>query len=482
MVSQMRKNYLYNVLYQMLILVMPLVTIPYVSRILGADGVGIYSYTYSIAYYFVLVAMLGINNYGNRAIAKSRQNKEKLSNTFWSIYFIQLIMSIMMIILYVLYTFMIGNGYPLVTIIQLVYVVSVVFDINWFFFGMEKFKITVMRNIVIKILSIFCIFIFVDSADDLWLYTLIMAGGTFLSQLVLWPFLIKEISLPQYGKVMMRPHIKPCLVLFIPVIAVSLYKVMDKMMLGIMADISELGYYEQAEKLTTFPIAFITAVGVVMLPRMSNLMAMDKMQEIKLAIGKATDFMMFLAYPIAFGLIAISDNFVPLYMGDGFIKSSILLSLLSVTILFISFANAVKAGFMLPKEMDKAYATLTIVGAVVNLVINLLLIPGLQSIGACIGTIIAEFVVMVMQFYYVRKDLPVIRYIKSTAKFLLKGLVMFVIVWPIRWMNLSDIQTVIAQIVIGVAIYAILNYNYIKNLIIPTGFGRRHINDQSSSK
>ena len=309
-----------------------------------------------------------------------------------------------------------------------------------------------------------------------------MAGGTFLSQLVLWPFLIKEISLPQYGKVMMRPHIKPCLVLFIPVIAVSLYKVMDKMMLGIMADISELGYYEQAEKLTTFPIAFITAVGVVMLPRMSNLMAMDKMQEIKLAIGKATDFMMFLAYPISFGLIAISDNFVPLYMGDGFMKSSILLSLLSVTILFISFANAVKTGFMLPKEMDKAYATLTIVGAVVNLVINLLLIPGLQSIGACIGTIIAEFVVMVMQFYYVRKDLPVIRYIKSTAKFLLKGLVMFVIVWPIRWMNLSDIQTVIAQIVIGVAVYAILNYNYIKYLIIPTGFGRRHINDQSSSK
>ena len=477
MVSQMKKNYLYNVLYQVLILVMPLVTIPYVSRILGADGVGIYSYTYSIAYYFVLIAMLGINNYGNRTIAKNRQNKEQLSTTFWGIYSIQLIMSAIMIALYVFYALTIENRYPVVTLVQLIYVISVIFDINWFFFGMEKFKVTVTRNIIIKILSIFCIFIFVDSADDLWLYTLIMAGGTFLSQIILWPFLLREIEIPNYKKIHIKSHIKPCLVLFIPVVAVSLYKVMDKMMLGVMADISELGYYEQAEKITTFPIAFITAVGTVMLPRMSNLMSKNMIQEIRSVIGKAMDFMMFLAYPIVFGLIAVSDSFVPLYMGDSFMKSSILLSLLSVTIIFISLANAIKTGFMLPKVMDKAYATLTIVGAVVNLIINLLLIPSLQSVGACIGTIVAEFVVMVMQLYYVRKYLPVVDYVKSTMVFLLKGLVMFAMVWPIRWMNLPDIQMIVAQVVVGVAVYAVLNYNYIRSLINPKfGAERGNIN------
>lgn len=461
MTSQIRKNYVYNVIYQLLLLIMPLITIPYVSRILGADGVGIYSYTYSIAYYFVIIAMLGIENYGNRLIAKSGDDKEKVSNNFWSVYSLQFIMSIIMISAYLLYMIFIENRYSLISMIQLVYVLSVVFDINWFFFGKEQFRVTVTRNILIKIASVFLIFLCVKNRDNLWVYTLIMAGSTLLSQLVLWPFILKQVNPFRKSVITIKKHIKPCLVLFIPVIAVSLYKVMDKLMLGLMSDISEVGYYEQAEKLVNFPIAFITALGMVIMPRVSNLISTEKTEEAKIIIEKAITFMMFLACPMALGLIAVSSDFVPLYMGDAFMKSSIILSLLSATIVFVSFANVLRKGFMLPKEMDKEFVIFTIAGAIVNLIINLIFIPMLQSVGACIGTIVAEFVAMAMQVYYVRKELPVWEYIKKALVFLLKGLIMLAVVWPLKWFNLSSIQTVVAQVFVGAGLYFIMNYKYI---------------------
>ena len=156
----MKKNFIYNIIYQILILILPLITIPYVSRILGADGIGIYSYTYSIAYYFMLVAMLGLNNYGNRTIAKVRDDKEKLSKEFFGIYSLQLITSIIMVICYLLYVLIFDNSYKIIALIQILYVISTVFDINWFFFGIEKFKLTITRNTIIKVLSLVLIFIF----------------------------------------------------------------------------------------------------------------------------------------------------------------------------------------------------------------------------------------------------------------------------------------------------------------------------------
>ena len=143
----MKKNFIYNILYQILILIIPLITMPYVSRILGADGIGIYSYTYSIAYYFMIVAMLGLNNYGNGTIAKVRDNKEELSKQFFSIYGFQVLSSLIMIILYISYIFIFDNQYKIIALIQSMYVISSMFDINWFFFGIEKFKLTITRTI-----------------------------------------------------------------------------------------------------------------------------------------------------------------------------------------------------------------------------------------------------------------------------------------------------------------------------------------------
>lgn len=463
--SQLKKNLIYNVLYQILLLVLPFITVPYVSRVLGVDGIGIYSYTYSVVNYFMLVAMLGINNYGNRTIAKVRDNKDKLSKTFYSIYSIQFIMSILMIMLYLLYIVVFDVKYKSIAQLQIICLLSNMLDINWFFFGLEKFKLTVTRSTIVKIVSLIFIFLFVKQESDLWKYVLILSCSSLFSQLFLFTFLKKEINFIKITISDVLVHIKPILVLFIPVIAISVYKIMDKIMLGNMSVINEVGYYEQAEKIISIPLGIITALGTVMLPRISNLVQNKRDDQVRKYIHKSISFMMFLAFPICFGLISISKEFVLAFLGNGFMKSSVLLSYLSVTIVFLSFANVIRTEYLIPREMDNIYIVSVGLGAVINFVINLLLIPHLSSVGACIGTIAAEFIVMFYQIMAIRKELPVKDYILNSIPYFIKSFIMFIIIYLFNYINISNMIRLVLQVLLGCFIYFLLNIKYVLSIV-----------------
>ena len=213
------KNFLYNVIYQLFIYIFPLITVPYTSRILGASNIGIYSYTYSIISFFMLVAMLGINNYGNRAISRVRDDKDKTSYTFCSIYYLQLMLAIIVLIVYLIYVIFFCNEYKLIFLLQTFNLFSTLFDINWFYFGLEKFKLTITRNIIIKVISTILIFIFVKSKSDLWIYTLIMSISILISQLYLVGILHKYITLRKIPVKECLKNLKGCAILFIPVLA-----------------------------------------------------------------------------------------------------------------------------------------------------------------------------------------------------------------------------------------------------------------------
>ena len=403
----MKKNLIYNIAYQILILIIPLITTPYVSRVLGAEGVGIYSYTYSIAYYFMLLAMLGLNNYGNRRIAQVRDDKEELSKEFCSIYIFQFITSSLMIICYYAYITLFCKEYKTIAIIQGLYVLSCVFDINWFYFGIEKFKLTVTRNTIIKILSLIFTFVLIKKPDDIWKYTIILAGSTLISNIILFSFLKKNIKIKKVTIKDITKHIKPNLILFLPVIAVSIYKIMDKIMLGMMSNINEVGYYENAAKIVNVPLAIITALGTVMLPRVSNMFSKNQEEKVKEILNKTMPFIMFLTLPMMFGLIAISKDFSIIFFGEAFIKSGKLISLLSVTLLFLAWGNVIRTEYLIPKEKDKEYIISAFLGAIVNVLMNIILIPKFDSIGACIGTIFAELVVMLYQTWSIKNEIEI---------------------------------------------------------------------------
>ncbi len=461
----MKKNFIYNIIYQILILFLPLITMPYISRTLGAEGIGVYSYTYSIAYYFMLIAMLGLNNYGNRAIAKVREDKKELSKNFWSIYIFQLISTIIMIILYLIYIKIFQTQYKLIALIQVIHVISSMFDINWFFFGIERFKLTITRNTIIKISSVILIFIFVKNPNDVWKYTTILSVSTLFSNIILFSFLRKYVYWVDITKSDVLKHLKPNLIMFLPVIAVSIYKIMDKIMLGIISTVTEVGYYENAEKIAQIPLTIITALGTVTLPRVSNMISKDQEDKVKLLMDKTMPFIMFLAFPMTFGIIAISTDFSIIFFGDGFLKTGYLIQLLSITLIFLSWGNVIRTQYLLPKEMDKEYVVSAFLGAFINFFLNIFFIPRYSSFGACVGTITAEFFVMFYQTFSVRHELDIKKYFKIAFIFFIKAIMMFIFIMIIGNFINDKIIKIFIQVIIGIIFYVIINLRYIFNII-----------------
>lgn len=453
----LKKNIIYNITYQILILFLPLVTTPYISRVIGAEGVGIYSYTYSIANYFILFAMLGLNNYGNRSIATVRDDKIKLSETFFSIYGLQLLTASTMVISYFIYTIFWVSDHLEIVYIQLIFIISAMLDINWFFFGLEQFKLTVVRNTIIKIITVVSIFTFVKDSNDLWLYTLIMALGNLLSQMILWPFIRGYVFWVRPTFTSIRNHLKSNLILFIPVLSISIYKIMDKIMLGKLTSTIQVGYYENSEKIISIPISFVSAVGVVMLPKMTNLIATEGSESFKRYIEVSLKFVMFVAVGASIGLISISSQFIPLFLGDEFTNCIMVVSLLSVTVLFISWANVIRTQYLIPTKKDSIYIKSTLLGALINVIANLIFISSYGAIGAAIGTIFAEASVALYQTFKVREDIDIKRYFKNSCIYVIPAICMYFCIMSLKNVTANAILNLLIQIMLGAFVYIVLS-------------------------
>lgn len=453
------KNFIYNAIYQIFIYLIPLVTVPYISRVLGVNNIGIYSYTYSIVSYFMLASMLGINNYGAREIAKLSNDKERMSRKFFSIYFLQLTINFLMIIVYFIVVYYGKFDNKTIMLVQGIYLISCGLDINWFFFGLEKFKITISRNFIIKFLSLILIFLFVKNRNDLWIYTSILSVSTLVSQLYLWIFIRKEIIFVKVKLNEIFSNFKQCLILFIPVVSYSIYRIMDKTMIGGIVSATELGYYENAEKIINIPLGFVSALGTVMMPHMSKLTNKKFEETIKYSF-KLTCFIIF---PMIIGLFLISQNFTQIFFGSEFSKSGIIIKYLLPTILFGGITSVIRTNFLIPKSKDRIYVISTIIGAIINLILNIIFIPIYGAVGACIGTIVTEFVIMIYQILCTKNDINYIILFKSSLVFLIKSLIIGFVIVLIGLFVKNNVYKLILQSLISVIIYFVLNLNYIKN-------------------
>lgn len=448
-----KKNFIYNSLYQILLIVLPLITVPYISRILGPEAIGQFSYSYAIAVLFVMFSMLGLNNYGNRTIAEFKNSPETLRRKFWEIYVMQLIVSTIVLLVYLLYVIFIDDS--VLSMIMLIYIISAVFDVNWLFFGLELFKYTAVRSIVIKTLMTLCIFIFVKTESDLAIYSVIICLSSLLSQLVLWPYVIKNIKPIKVARRQIIRHIIPNFVLFIPVIAIGIYRYMDKVMLGAMSSSVEVGFYESSDKIVYVPMALITALGAVMLPRIANLMSKNNKSRINNYMEKSVYFAMLISSLLCFGIMAVSKSFVPLYYGDGFEKCIYLFYVLLPSCLFLAFANVIRTQYLIPAKKDKIYVVSVVIGAIINVVANLILIPFLQSVGAAIGTLLAQVFVCAFQAYKVRNEIKVKTYFLNSIPIVLSGIIMFVVVFLLD--SNSSIDPVL-RLFCGMAVGAVVYF------------------------
>lgn len=458
------KNYFYNSFYQILLIIIPLITTPYISRVLGAEKIGLYSYSYSIAYYFVMFIMLGLNNYGNRTIAFVRDDKEKLSKVFCEIYFMQLCVSIVLILLYIMYAAIFSNN--IITWIMLIYVVSAALDINWFFFGVEQFKIISIRSSIIKLLSTVVIFLIVKNPNDIYTYSLINVVSIILSQAILWLYIRKFVSYTKVTKNGVLAHLKPNLLLFIPVIAISIYKMMDKIMIGSLSNLEQVGYYDNVEKIVQVPLALITSLGTVMMPKISNLISKKDEKKSKIYFTKSLYFAALISSSMCFGIMAIAKNFVPWYYGNNYEPCILLFQILMPSCIFLSIANVIRTQYLIPYKCDRIYIVSVISGAVMNLIINGILIPKIGAAGAAIGTLIAEGIVCIMQIILVKNKLNIYRDLLKCLKYIVFGVVMYIILLLLPDFSEVSLYNIIVKIIIGTVIYIILSFSFIKKELL----------------
>lgn len=451
---KLKTNFVYNIIYQITTIILPLITAPYVSRALGSYNVGIYSYTQAFANYFYLFAMLGVNNYGNRTIAAVRDDKEKMSKTFWEIYSLQFILGFVIMLMYLAYCFLYVKTDKLVYIMQFFYVASATFNANWLCFGLEKFQLTTIRSIIVRVSSAVAVFLFVKDNTDVALYTAIIAISSLVSVLAIWPFILKNVLFIKPSIKGIIQHIKPNLVLFWPVVAVSLYNIMDKIMLGWISSKEEVGYYTYAESIVQIPNTLILALDNVVMPRMSNLYATDNDKKAKSLMDTVMLFAMFMASAMSFGLASVGNVFAPWFYGEAFTRCGLFIVMLCPIIIFKGWAGALRTQFIIPTKRDNVFIISLTSGAIVNLVANFILIPRFAGVGAVIGTVVAELTVCFIQFYMTRKDIDIKNYLINGLGFCLIGIIMYLVIYKIEFS--SAIVTMGVQIVIGAIVYITL--------------------------
>lgn len=444
--------------YQILILIVPFVTSPYVSRVLGPDGVGTYSVTTSIVKCFSMFAAAGMANYGNRMISKARDGKENLSVTFCNLFYYQMINSSIYVALYIAYYFLIGEStYGLVSLCQVPYILSALFEVSWFFYGLENFKFIVTLNAIIKILTAICIFVFVKTPDDVWIYVLINASSLLAGQLCLWPFLLKRITWTAPKWSLIKSHFKPNMVLFVSVVAVSIFTIMDKIMIEWLSTTTEVGYYENSDKIFLLGCSIVGSIGAVMLPRMSYLVENEDKKSVSAFIDKSMKYILALSIAVCFGIMGISEQFCVIYFGQSFAKSGMVLSILSPAIVFYSWENILRTEYLLPNGRDNIFVAGTIVAAVVNAILNSLLIPPFGAAGAAAGTVCAQFAEALYQSVSVRKELPLLKYIRMNIPFLIIGIFMCVCCRMIGDAFGTSVKVLLCQIIIGAAVFSLLS-------------------------
>ena len=451
--KRIAKNYIYNMLYEILVMIIPLITTPYLSRVLGAENIGIYSFTISITTYFILFGSLGVAMYGKREIAYVQDYKEKRSNIFYEILFMRFItLGLSIFIFYI--TFCIHVQYLMYYKILLLELFANCIDISWFFQGLEEFKKTVIRNVIVKLISVICIFLFVKTRNDLTNYFFIYVLSTLLGNFTLWLYLPKYIHKINFKSLNLFRHLKPTLSLFIPQVATQIYTVLDKTMIGAMvSNKSEVGFYEQAQKIIKLLMTLATSLGTVMLPRIAATYAKGDKKKIKEYMNQSFAFIMMLAFPLMLGIISVSSKFVPVFYGKGYEKVIPLLCIISPIIVFIGLSNVTGTQYLLPTKQQKKYTISVIIGAIVNFILNFILIRFYKSIGASIATVIAELAVTTTQFILVRKEINIKDVFKISYRYVIASLIMFICSVAVGSLIHHNILSIILQVGISSIVY-----------------------------
>ena len=437
----LKKNIAISTVYQVLLIILPIITAPYVARVLGPDQSGIYDYTNSIQTYFAMFAALGTATYGAREIARVRNDAAMRSKLFWEIELMTVMTSTVCIIIWFIFI-AITTHYKVIYLVLTMGLFSTMFDISWFFAGMEQFKYTVTKNAACKLIGV----------------VLMFTASTMIGNLSMWLYVPRFVQKVDFKTLTFRRHFRETLIYFVPSIATSVYTVLDRTLIGVITkNKAENGFYHYTMQIINMMKALtFSSLNMVLGSRIAYLFAEEKYDEIKERIRDSINYILFMGIGICFGLSGVAKRFVPIFLGPGYDRVIVMLMLMSPIVVIIGVSNCLGSQYYTPSGNRKLSAKFIIIGALVNLTLNLILIPRYWGYGAIVASLIAELVITVLYFRFCNGYLTVDTLLREGWKKLTAGIIMFAVIKVIDRFIASDLIALLVEMAVGFSVYCIM--------------------------
>ena len=443
----MAKNYFYNLLLSLANLLFPILSFPYVSRILGPEGIGKVQFVFSFAQYFSLIASVGIPIYGMKEIARHKNDKEGCSKVFSELIAIYLMTSVCLSLLYLtaIYSFSYFSanrdmylGAGLMVLLGFSY-------IEWLYTGMEEFKSIALRSVAFKLIGLILLYLFIKQRSDFRIYLYIMMFS-FLGNNILSLFLIRGKIKPVFSGLELRKHMMPLLFILGTTLAASMYTDLDTVLLGFLSDNRTVGLYTAAVKLSKITLPFVTSMGIILMPKIAKYFAEKNMDGVQETLSLTFRFLVFFAVPIVFGLAILAPEFIALFSGKEFLPATISMQLLSLLPLIIGLGHLFLFLVLVPSGRNKEMFFCVIGGLVSSLILNILLIPHFQEAGSSVANVCSEIIVTVLYFYFIKRDFSFVFEWSLLVKAIGSALIFVPVIWLARELSLPLVYTLIFSI------------------------------------
>lgn len=468
--SSIKKNFAYNIVLALSQVLFPIVTFPYVTRILGPEGLGLVSFVDSYAGYFILLAALGIPLYGVREIAKATTPAE-LSQTFSEIFSIHLVLTLVCIVFYALTLLLYGNisvTYPLF-IWGAVMIFSCIFIGEWYFQGTGKFKFIAIRTMLIRLISIIFLFCFVTEKSDELNYFLIIVVAVIINAFVNFYYIRKEIAIRfLFSREILLKHFRPMFYLFFSRAAVTVFLFMDIILLGFLSSADRVGIYSTGLKISKIPILVVSSLGVVLIPRLTASFHTGDHTYFTEMIRKSVKFVISVSIPILFFFFTTSSEIIYLFAGSQYDDAHTVVKILSPVILIIGLSSIFSMQILMPMGKDREVMIAVFAASAVCLILNFTLIPILAEVGAAITNLFVELVLGAITFFFAAKYMKGIIDWRFLFINILFGVPSILFVYAIRYFGFNEYVILILSGMLFCIYFVIVHYYILKNELLTT--------------
>ena len=451
------KNYFYSTLYQIYLIIVPVIVTPYVSRVLRPDGIGQFGFSQSLVSYFTLFAALGFYLYGQREIAKHQGDKFQQSKIIYEITIVRAFTVLACLLVNLLLAWLGVYGmYTQYMLILSINIFAVLIDFNFYLEGNEEFKKLAVKNFLIKTLSLVSIFLFVKSEAHVWVYVLILSLSTITSNFISLYYLSKNLCKIPLKSLKPTSRIIPALKLFLPAIVTSIYAVLDKLLIGlILKDNTQNGFYYQSDRIISIVLTVVTSLSGIMVSRNSNEYQKQNKNALDNNLCFASKIMMFVGLPIMFGLIAVARNMNSWFFGAGYEEVINLMMSVSPIIILIGLRNITGTQYLIVVGKEKIFTITFLVGVITNCILNVILISFIGVEGAVIASVVSECLIVLLQMFILRKEIPIWKMLFAGWKNFIAALIMFGVVWSIQFFLYSSLWHTLLLVVTGMVIYLV---------------------------